>query len=182
MPVAPDPESFWPGRFLDAITRRAQNRRTVLRAVIATALALLLTGVDAGPREPADAGAPDGGVDGGAPDAGVTPRAPRASWVHADGGLLDAETGVSDRVTVPVGGKQEVLLPQKILYGHCDDQSLLRIDGDGDTLIFRGLAPGRTHCGFWFFESPFPARYVEVVVTGEAPRVDAGRVVPFWAR
>lgn len=149
----------------------------MLRAVTAAVLALALLGVDGG--EP-DAGSVDGGADAGAPDAGrpsVT-----ASWVHADGGLLDEETGVSDRVVVPVGGRQDVLLPQKLLYGHCDDQSLLRIDGEGDTLIFRGLKPGRTHCGFWFHESPFPGRYVEVVVAGEAPAVDAGPRVPFWAR
>jgi hypothetical protein len=155
-----------------------KNQTTMLRAAAAAALTLLVLGVDARPRAAADAG----DEEGGAPDGGVAPATPRASWVHADGGLLDEATGVSDRVTVPVGGQQEVRLPQKLVYGHCDDPSLIRIDGDGETLVFRGVTPGRTHCGFWFFESPFPARYVEVVVTGEAPRVDAGRVVPFWAR
>lgn len=135
---------------------------------------------------------PDGGaLDGGARDAGadMAPAAPIATWDSIDGGLLDAETGLSDRVTLTVGASQRVTLPQHIMSGHCDDQSLLRIDGEGETLIFVGLKPGRTHCGFWFSVQPFPSRYFEVLVLAPGtlpprppPVPDAGPPRPFWSR
>jgi hypothetical protein len=140
------------------------------RALAAAVLALALLAVDGGVR------------DGGAVDAAVA-DAPSRWEPRPDGGLLDEATGLSDRVRVPVGGRQEVRLPEPVLHGHCDDQGLLRIEGEGDTLFFVGEAPGQTHCGFWFSESPFPHRYVEVTVVGAAAATpDAGPQVPFWAR
>lgn len=156
----------------------------MLRALAAAALALALFAVDA----PRDAGEGlDGGVtDGGASDGGVVdagPPPPKSSWQYVeDGGFLDEDAGISDRVVAPVGGSQSVRFPHPVIFGHCDDQSLFRIDGTEDTLIFRGLKPGRTHCGFWFVRQPFPNRFVEVTVPGHEAPVDAGKPVPFWAR
>lgn len=132
----------------------------MLRTTLLSVLALALLGAEGG--APSDAGTPDAGQ----PDAGaarVVPVGPRASWVHADGGFF-TDAGVSDLVVVPVGGAQKVTFPQPIISGHCDDQSLLTIDGTEDSLIFRGVAPGHTHCGFWFHQQPFPNRYVGVTV------------------
>ncbi|MCC6337197.1 MAG: hypothetical protein IT380_24785 [Myxococcales bacterium] len=120
----------------------------------------------------ADGRGVDGGAvgrDGGTPDAGAVDAGPlevKASWLHADGGFF-TDAGVSDVVVVPVGGAQEVRFPHPLVSGHCDDQDVARIEGTDDTLIFRGVVPGHTFCGFWFYEQPFPNRYLELTVVGE---------------
>jgi hypothetical protein len=142
----------------------------MLRSLTLAGLALVLMGADVDAGTTTDAGVGDAGVK-------PAPPSPKASWVNADGGFF-SDAGVSDLVVVPVGGSQPVQFPHPIIFGHCDDQSLLRIDGTEDTLIIRGVAPGKTYCGFWYRKQSYPNRYVEVTVVGDAVP-DAGTRL-FW--
>jgi len=166
------------GAFLDARARSADTVESMLRALALTAVALASMGVDAG----LDGGARTDAslADGGVVDAGARTPAVTSSWVHADGGFF-TDAGVSDVVVVAVGGSQAVQFPHPIIFGHCDDQSLLVIDGTEDALVFRGVAPGTTYCGFWYRRQSYPNRYVEVTVVGPAAAPDAGPHL-FWQR
>lgn len=147
------------------------------RALVLAGLALALMAADL------DAGAKDAGwTDGGLADAGprAAPSLPGSSWLHADGGFF-SDAGVSDVVVVAVGGSQPVQFPHPIIFGHCDDQTILRIDGTEDTLVFRGVASGHTFCGFWYRRQSYPNRYVEVTVVGPPAPPDAGHRL-FWQR
>lgn len=128
----------------------------------------LLAAVDGGLSAP-DAGRPDGGVtarDGGV-DAGLEVRAPPAperwKWVHGDGGWI-ADGGVSDFLTVRVGETARVQLELPIVLMQCDEQ-LLELDATEDTLLLKGVKPGHTMCGFWYFQRAWPHRYMDVTVT-----------------
>jgi hypothetical protein len=173
--AAPALERFWPPSLtIEPLDGRPSAFDTVsmLRALAFVSLIGSLVGADGGGLDAGaiDAGAGDAGLtDAGAADGG--PPKVTASWVHADGGFL-TDAGVSDRVVVPVGGFQEVRFPHPLLAGQCDDPDIARIDGSGDTLIFRGLVPGHTFCGFWFYRQAWPNRYVELTVVGDAPPVE----------
>lgn len=108
-----------------------------------------------------DAGAPDGGT----PDAGLaTPApAPKFSWVHGDGGWI-ADGGVTDLLTVRVGETARVVFPFPLVLMQCDDP-LLELGASEDTLLLKGLQPGSTRCGYWYYQQAWPHRYMEVTVT-----------------
>jgi hypothetical protein len=97
----------------------------------------------------ADGGAPDGGVpDGGAPDGG--------------------EAG-PERISVAVGKSVELRLGFVCIESRCDDTAIVKVEDGGDHLKLRGLAAGKTLCGFWKERSPRPHRLFEVTVTPDRP-------------
>lgn len=103
-------------------------------------------------------------TDGGSPDAGPSAAPPPAfRWTHGDGGWI-ADGGVTDVLTVRVGETARVVFPLPIVLMQCDEP-LLELGADEDTLLLKGLQPGHTRCGYWYYQQAWPHRYMEVTVT-----------------
>mgnify|MGYP001587890816 FL=1 len=107
----------------------------------------------------AHAGA-DGGMDAGP---GARPPPPeRLSWTYLGvESVLDG--GYSDALSLRVGETAEVVFPFPIVLMQCD-QPLLTLAATQDTLLLTGGTPGRTSCGFWFYERAWPHRFMDVIV------------------
>lgn len=107
------------------------------------------------------------GVDGGV-DAGPTARPPppeRWSWTYLGvDSVLDG--GFSDSLSLRVGETAEVVFPFPVVLMQCD-RPLLTLAATEDTLLLTGAMPGRTHCGFWFYERAWPHRFMDVTVVGK---------------
>jgi hypothetical protein len=102
----------------------------------------------------ADVGAPDGGTpDGGAPDGGVP-----------DGGDEGPE-----KIAVQVGKSVELRLGFVCIESVCDDKMIVAVEDGRDHLKLKGLAEGKTLCGFWKERNPKPHRLFEVTVTPDKP-------------
>jgi hypothetical protein len=137
---------------------------------------LLDSGVDSGFRDAGsrdsgirdsgirDAGLRDSGVrDAGIVDAGIEDAGIKyPQWKHLDGGISDS--GVSDFLGLKVGQKFGFKFPHICLEIHCDSP-IVTISGDVDTVYVEAVSTGLTHCGFWFFQQPFPNRYIEIEVS-----------------
>jgi hypothetical protein len=123
-------------------------------------------GRDAGPSA-----VPDGGDE--AADAG---RVVLAHWQRGDGGLFDG--GVTDVISLSVDASLDVAFLQQVTFMLCDDPLVVRADVLAERIVLNGVAPGATHCGFWFNRGSIPSRYISVVVldlegSAEAQRASA---------
>jgi hypothetical protein len=67
-------------------------------------------------------------------------------------------------VRLRVGRTAELRLGWPAVRGTCDDDSIVRVEDGGDHLILRGLARGRTQCGFWS-NVKLPPRTFDIIVT-----------------
>jgi hypothetical protein len=67
-------------------------------------------------------------------------------------------------VRLRVGRTAELRLGSPAVRGTCDDPSIVRVEDGGDHLILRGLARGRTQCGFWS-NVKLPPRTFDIIVT-----------------
>jgi hypothetical protein len=152
------------------------------RVLFVSAVAIVLL-VAAGPGVP-DGSVPGGGVlagnvpDRDVPDGSVLDGS-TADGSRPEGGMLDGSVPDRDipdgsdeapeKVSVKVGKSVELRLGFVCIEWVCDDKSIARVEDGGDHLKLKGLAEGKTLCGFWKEKSPRPHRLFEVTVTADKP-------------
>ncbi len=143
-------------------TRAWPGRGPAGTAALLAALLVSLGG--AGPPLPPPAGR-DGGpaMDAGPGDAGAGGDAgPLARWTLLEPWQVE-DAGATDLVELSVGAWLEVPLAKPVVLTVCD-AVLAEVEALSTGLRFTGVDAGATHCGLWFFRSPFPQRTVDLRV------------------
>lgn len=84
-----------------------------------------------------------------------------------DGGVPDGGAEGPEKISVKVGKSVELRLGFVCIEARCDDTAIVRVEDGGDHLKLKGLAEGKTLCGFWKERHPKPHRLFEVTVTAD---------------
>lgn len=75
-------------------------------------------------------------------------------------------------LTIVVGTSEPVHLDTPVSIGKCDDESIVKVEDGGDSILLAGLKVGTTLCGFWTQGGNHHTLVTVTVV--EPPPPDAG--------